>query len=128
MAGGIAAASNVPFARQCSPALLATAVVASMIAQIRSIFDEAHSRSSDRGAPVTLRGAVYYYPTRPPTRTRGGQLLHAMVVDPILISRPIVVTPEGVRLCRRSETASISCAATAGRVRQGGRRERHRRA
>lgn len=32
------------------------------------------------------------------------QLLDAMVAHPILINRPIVVTPVGVRLCRPSET------------------------
>ena len=32
------------------------------------------------------------------------QLLDAMVTHPILINRPIVVTPWGVRLCRPSET------------------------
>jgi arsenate reductase len=31
------------------------------------------------------------------------QLLDAMVAHPILINRPFVVTPEGVRLCRPSE-------------------------
>jgi arsenate reductase len=31
------------------------------------------------------------------------QLLDAMVQHPILINRPFVVTPEGVRLCRPSE-------------------------
>lgn len=31
------------------------------------------------------------------------QLLDAMMTHPILINRPIVVTPEGVRLCRPSE-------------------------
>ena len=32
------------------------------------------------------------------------QLLDAMLAHPILINRPIVVTPLGVRLCRPSET------------------------
>src|ERR1700749_1684618 len=32
------------------------------------------------------------------------QLLDAMMAHPILINRPIVVTPRGVRLCRPSET------------------------
>lgn len=31
------------------------------------------------------------------------QLLDAMLAHPILINQPIVVTPEGVRLCRPSE-------------------------
>jgi arsenate reductase (glutaredoxin) len=32
------------------------------------------------------------------------QLLDAMMAHPILINRPIVVSPKGVRLCRPSET------------------------
>jgi arsenate reductase (glutaredoxin) len=32
------------------------------------------------------------------------QILDAMVAHPILIQRPIVVTPRGVRLCRPPET------------------------
>ena len=32
------------------------------------------------------------------------QLMDAMVAHPVLINRPIVVTPLGVRLCRPSET------------------------
>jgi arsenate reductase len=32
-----------------------------------------------------------------------GQLLDAMLANPILINRPFVVTPVGVRLCRPSE-------------------------
>ena len=33
----------------------------------------------------------------------GDELLDAMIAQPILINRPIVVTPKGVRLCRPSE-------------------------
>ena len=33
-----------------------------------------------------------------------GQLLDAMMAHPILINRPIVVSPLGVKLCRPSET------------------------
>ncbi|MCG6206282.1 arsenate reductase (glutaredoxin) [Rhodopseudomonas sp. HC1] len=32
-----------------------------------------------------------------------GDLLDAMIAHPILINRPLVVTPKGVRLCRPSE-------------------------
>lgn len=32
------------------------------------------------------------------------QLLEAMLAHPILVNRPLVVTPKGVRLCRPSET------------------------
>ena len=37
-------------------------------------------------------------------KTSDEQLLDAMIEHPILIERPIVVTPLGVRLCRPSET------------------------
>ncbi len=33
-----------------------------------------------------------------------GELIDAMMEHPILINRPIVVTPKGVRLCRPKET------------------------
>lgn len=32
-----------------------------------------------------------------------GELIHQMLAHPILINRPIVVTPKGTRLCRPSE-------------------------
>lgn len=32
------------------------------------------------------------------------QILDAMLVHPVLVNRPIVATPKGVRLCRPSET------------------------
>ena len=38
-----------------------------------------------------------------PTLT-DGQLIDAMLAHPILINRPIVVTPYGVKLCRPSES------------------------
>lgn len=34
------------------------------------------------------------------------QLLDAMMANPILINRPIVATPKGVRLCRPPETVA----------------------
>lgn len=37
------------------------------------------------------------------TTLTDGQLLEAMLEHPVLINRPFVVTPEGVRLCRPSE-------------------------
>lgn len=37
------------------------------------------------------------------TAVTDDQLLDAMIAHPILINRPIVVTPKGVRLCRPSE-------------------------
>ncbi|MGZ8364611.1 MAG: arsenate reductase (glutaredoxin) [Caulobacteraceae bacterium] len=33
-------------------------------------------------------------------------ILHAMVAHPILVQRPIVVTPKGAKLCRPSETVA----------------------
>jgi arsenate reductase (glutaredoxin) len=36
-------------------------------------------------------------------RLSGAQLIDRMLAHPILINRPIVVTPRGVRLCRPSE-------------------------
>jgi arsenate reductase len=38
------------------------------------------------------------------TSLSDGQLVDAMMAHPILINRPIVVSPIGVRLCRPSET------------------------
>jgi arsenate reductase (glutaredoxin) len=35
-------------------------------------------------------------------------LIDFMLTNPILINRPIVVTPKGVKLCRPSESCSIS--------------------
>jgi arsenate reductase (glutaredoxin) len=51
------------------------------------------------------------------------QLLDFMMAHPILINRPIVVTPKGVRLCRPSEGGARHPAKPKYRaVRQGGRR------
>lgn len=37
------------------------------------------------------------------------EIIDAMIAHPILINRPIVVTPKGVRLCRRSRSCWRSC-------------------
>ena len=50
------------------------------------------------------------------------QLLDAMMAHPILINRPIVVTPKGVRLCRPSEAVLDLLPPQLGEFRQGGRR------
>lgn len=48
-------------------------------------------------------------------------LLDAMMAHPILINRPIVVTPVGVKLCRPSETVlDILPAAQQGEFRKDG--------
>ncbi|GEC15324.1 arsenate reductase [Nitrobacter winogradskyi] len=52
------------------------------------------------------------------------QLLDAMMAHPILINRPIVVTPQGVRLCRPSEEVLNLLPPQQGRVHQGGWRAR----
>lgn len=49
-------------------------------------------------------------------------LIGFMLQHPILINRPIVVTPLGVRLCRPSGRARPSAATAARRVQQGRRR------
>ena len=50
------------------------------------------------------------------------QLLDAMMAHPILINRPIVVSPRGVKLCRPSETVlDLLPATSAGRIPQGRR-------
>ncbi len=54
-------------------------------------------------------------------------LLDAIGAHPILINRPLVVTPKGVRLCRPSESGSGFAAAAARSVHQGRRRARDRR-
>lgn len=60
-------------------------------------------------AGLTVRAALREKETRYANRGLGGpspgieQLLDAMLEHPILIDRPLVVTPLGVRLCRPSE-------------------------
>ena len=54
-------------------------------------------------------------------------LLDAMIAHPVLINRPFVVTPKGVRLLPPFRTGSRPVAATAKRVLQGGRRAGGRR-
>ena len=43
-------------------------------------------------------------------------LIDAMMADPILINRPIVVTPNGVRLCRPSEVVLELLSAQRGEI------------
>jgi len=53
------------------------------------------------------------------------QLLDAMMVHPILINRPIVVTPKGVKLCRPSELVLDLLSAQQGEfVKEDGERVR----
>src|ERR687889_303323 len=46
---------------------------------------------------------VIEYLKTPPTRLLLRQLIDRMMAHPILINRPIVVSPKGVQLCRPSE-------------------------
>ena len=64
-------------------------LIAAMGVPVRSVIRE-------KGTPYAERGLA------DPTLS-DDQLIDAMIADPILINRPIVVTPKGVRLCRPSE-------------------------
>ncbi|MEY4250340.1 MAG: arsenate reductase [Pseudomonadota bacterium] len=52
----------------------------------------------DRGTPAAELGLLE------PTATDDG-ILEAMIAHPILVNRPIMVTPKGTALCRPSEKA-----------------------
>jgi arsenate reductase len=56
---------------------------------------------SARGCSVRRHALCRTWPWRPGSER--AQLLDAMMAHPILINRPIVVSPKGVRLCRPSE-------------------------
>ena len=53
---------------------------------------------------IRLKGTPYRELGLDNSSLTDDQLLDAMLVHPILINRPIVVTPIGVKLCRPSET------------------------
>ena len=55
-------------------------------------------------ALIRRKGEVYETVIAPHPELTDGQLIDAMVANPILIERPIVVTPKGTRLCRPWET------------------------
>lgn len=50
----------------------------------------------EKGTPAAQRGLLA-------PGTSDAEILDAMVAHPILVNRPIVVTPRGVKLCRPSE-------------------------
>jgi arsenate reductase len=52
---------------------------------------------------VRAKGTPYHELGLDDPAVTGDQLLDAMIAHPILINRPIVVTPLGVKLCRPSE-------------------------
>ena len=53
---------------------------------------------------VRVKGTPYHDLGLDAPGVTDDQLLDAMLAHPILINRPIVVTPRGVKLCRPSET------------------------
>jgi len=53
---------------------------------------------------VRVKGTPYHELGLDDASLTDDQLLEAMLAHPILINRPIVVTPVGVKLCRPSET------------------------
>ena len=53
---------------------------------------------------VRIKGTPYYELGLDGTSLTDDQLIDAMFTQPILINRPIVVSPLGVKLCRPSET------------------------
>ncbi len=53
---------------------------------------------------VRAKGTPYHDLSLDEPRITDDQLLDAVLAHPILINRPIVVTPLGVKLCRPSET------------------------
>ena len=56
------------------------------------------------GALLRRKGDVYESLKLDAPDVTDDQILDAMVVNPILIERPIVVTPNGTKLCRPWET------------------------
>ncbi|MDB5823686.1 MAG: arsC [Herminiimonas sp.] len=71
--------------------------------------DRARLKEIIAKAGLTVRGAIREKETSyaelglADTTLTDDDLLDAMLAHPILISRPFVVTPNGVRLCRPSE-------------------------
>lgn len=66
-----------------------THLLTAMNARLRDILRE-------KGTPAAELGLLA-------PNVSDAQILDAMVAHPILVNRPIVVTPKGVRLCRPSE-------------------------
>jgi arsenate reductase (glutaredoxin) len=68
--------------------------------QLRTLIAEAGAAPRDflreKGTPAATLGLLASY-------VPDDQIIEAMVAHPILVNRPIVVTPKGVKLCRPSE-------------------------
>jgi arsenate reductase (glutaredoxin) len=67
-------------------------------------------------APVT----IYHNPKLGGDHWTDSQLIDQMLLHPILINRPIVVTPWGAKLCRPSETVLDILKTAQSCDRQGG--------
>ena len=64
----------------------------------------AHSRGPDSAANPREKGTPYHDLGLNDLCLSDKALLDAIETHPILINRPLVVTPKGVRLCRPSQT------------------------
>jgi arsenate reductase len=68
--------------------------------QLEALLGDMHARPRDilreKGTPAAELGLLV-------PAVADGQILEAMTRNPILVNRPIVVTPRGVKLCRPSE-------------------------
>ena len=63
----------------------------------------ARSRRADRAAILREKGTPYHELGLGNPSLSDDALLDAIEAHPILMNRPLVVTPKGVRLCRPSE-------------------------
>ena len=69
------------------------------IPDVLTVGEVAQARAArDAGRFPFMKATIYHNPAC------DEQLIDAMLAHPILINRPIVVTPLGARLCRPSET------------------------
>lgn len=66
----------------------------------------------DKGTPAAELGLL-------DPATSDDAILAAMVTHPILVNRPIVVTPQGTRLCRPSVSGADPARSLAGNLHQG---------
>jgi arsenate reductase len=68
--------------------------------QLRALMAQAGARPRDwlriKGTPAEERGLLSQ-------DVSDDALMEAMAADPVLVNRPVVVTPKGTRLCRPSE-------------------------